>query len=306
MAFPAPVGGRGGVKSVGHNVSDPLRNWDSTPSPLTPTVRHSKIELITQFLEVEKTWSHVKKNPSDSIPKLFRSVASSRKKTFGSETKFGLLIEHAIRAYHAHQVQPVEASSLLSATEQALIDRIEKRVEDMGTQTVERIANLTAKSSFETTYSSIIMEQIYDFIFSKNEPKQRREQIRSAAAQRMRKRFDKEGAEKVSSLIQENKKLETELAETKNVLNMLTQEFEDLDSRHDSIKADLEKQKNETQRITRTALQYQNENAQLHQQLNKQKTEMNELQKKLTHLLENHSRIHNNKKLLEMYEEERR
>lgn len=228
------------------------------------------------------------------------------KKDFGSETKFGLLIEHAIRAYHAHQVQPVEASSLLSATEQALIDRIEKRVEDMGIQTVERIANLTAKSSFETTYNSIIMEQIYDFIFSKNEPKQHREQIRSAAAQRMRKRFDKEGAERVSSLIQENKKLETELAETKNVLNMLTQEFEDLDSRHDSIKADLEKQKNETQRITRTALQYQNENAQLHQQLNKQKTEMNELQKKLTHLLENHSRIHNNKKLLEMYEEERR
>lgn len=45
------------------------------------------------------------------------------KKDFGSETKFGLLIEHAIRAYHAHQVQPVEASSLLSATEQALIDK---------------------------------------------------------------------------------------------------------------------------------------------------------------------------------------
>nr|WGD68561.1 hypothetical protein P5630_00005 [Bacillus subtilis] len=82
------------------------------------------------------------------------------KKDFGSETKFGLLIEHAIRAYHAHQVQPVEASSLLSATEQALIDRIEKRVEDMGKHTVERVGNLIAKSSYETTYSSIVLMTI--------------------------------------------------------------------------------------------------------------------------------------------------
>nr|WGD91518.1 hypothetical protein P5629_00115 [Bacillus subtilis]WGD91534.1 hypothetical protein P5629_00065 [Bacillus subtilis] len=100
------------------------------------------------------------------------------KKDFGSETKFGLLIEHAIRAYHAHQVQPVEASSLLSATEQALIDRIEKRVEDMGKQTVERVGNLIAKSSYETTYSSIMLEQIFDDCFEDYNPKQLREQMR--------------------------------------------------------------------------------------------------------------------------------
>lgn len=47
---PAPLWGvRGGAKSVGHIVSDTLRKGDDTSSPLTPTVRHSKIELITQF-----------------------------------------------------------------------------------------------------------------------------------------------------------------------------------------------------------------------------------------------------------------
>lgn len=128
------------------------------------------------------------------------------KKDFGSEQKFGLLIENAINSYHARQVQPVEASSLLSATEQALIDRIEKRVEDMGKQTVNRIGNLIAKSSYETAFSTIILEQIYGKTDPKN-AKANLEQFRQVATQRMKTRFDKENAERISSLISENQNL---------------------------------------------------------------------------------------------------
>ncbi|ONG67273.1 hypothetical protein BKK42_10040 [Bacillus cereus] len=127
------------------------------------------------------------------------------KKDFGSEQKLGLLIENAIRSYHARQVQPVEASSLLSATEQALIDRIEKRIEEMGKQTVNRVGNLIAKSSYETAFSTIILEQMYNK--TEKNAKTNLEHFRNVAAQRMQTRFDKENAERISSLIAENRNL---------------------------------------------------------------------------------------------------
>lgn len=129
------------------------------------------------------------------------------KKDFGSEQKFGLLIENAIRSYHARQVQPIEASSLLSATEEALIARIEKRVEEMGTKTVNRVGNLIAKSSFETALNSIILEKLYEKQGSKDKAKTELEQFRKIAVGRMKTRLDKESADQITSLIEENQNL---------------------------------------------------------------------------------------------------
>lgn len=149
------------------------------------------------------------------------------KKDFGSEQKFGLLIENAIRSYHARQVQPVEASALLSATEEALLQRIEKQVDEMGVKTVERVANLIAKSSYETTLSNIILEQL----FTRNDKnKSQLETFRSMAAQRMRNRFDKESAEKISSLVAENETYEKkirELEELRDKLNRTVKQREE-------------------------------------------------------------------------------
>ncbi len=135
------------------------------------------------------------------------------KHDFGSDQKFGLLIEHAIRAYHARQVQPVEASSLLSATEQALIDRLEKRVEEMGRRTVERVANLVAKSSYETCLSSIMLEHL--FARGNTNAKGQIETLRKEAAKRMKTRLDKEGAEDAAAAIEENQVLTNELSSLK-------------------------------------------------------------------------------------------
>jgi hypothetical protein len=131
------------------------------------------------------------------------------KKDFGSEQKFGLLIENAIRSYHARQVQPIEASSLLSATEEALIARIEKRVEEMGTKTINRVGNLIAKSSFETALNSIILEKLYEKQGSKDKAKIELEQFRKIAVGRMKTRLDKESADQITSLIEENQNLVT-------------------------------------------------------------------------------------------------
>ncbi|EQM25225.1 MULTISPECIES: hypothetical protein [Bacillati] len=227
------------------------------------------------------------------------------KQDFGSEKKFGLLIENAIRAYHARKVQPVEASSLLSATEQALIDRIEKRVQDMGKQTVERIANLTAKSSFETVYSSIILERIFDSLFNKSNPKQKREEIRGLAAKRMQGRLDKEGAEKISSLIQENKALESECNQIREMLAQMAAQYEELQKLHESLNQKHENQKANTQHYYNRARQIDQEKEELTRQLRNQEKENASLQKKLQFLLDNYSRFKSNRNLIEEYEQGR-
>lgn len=178
------------------------------------------------------------------------------KKDFGSEQKFGLLIENAIRSYHARQVQPVEASSLLSATEQALIDRIEKRVEEMGKQTVNRIGNLIAKSSYETTFSTIVLEQIY----SKTEKnaKTNLEHFRNAAAQRMQTRFDKENAERISSLMAENR---------------------NLIEKHNSMLQDLKEQKQKTSKNADIANRLNDQNNDLTGRLNRTLEQKDDVEK---------------------------
>ncbi|NUJ19683.1 hypothetical protein FKN04_24460 [Bacillus glycinifermentans] len=227
------------------------------------------------------------------------------KQDFGSEKKFGLLIENAIKAYHARKVQPVEASSLLSATEQALIDRIEKRVQDMGKQTVERIANLTAKASFETVYSSIILEQLFDRTFAQQNPKHQREEIRGRAAKRMRDRLDKEGAEQISSLMQENKTLETNLNQVRDALTHMTEQYEVLQNQHQALKQHHAAEKAAAQKYYNSARQLDQEKTQLARQLRDQQREKDELQKKLDFLLNSNNPFKNNKKLLEEYEQGR-
>ncbi|MFD1673675.1 hypothetical protein [Alicyclobacillus fodiniaquatilis] len=153
------------------------------------------------------------------------------KTDYGSETKLGLLIEQAIRAYHARQLTELEASGLISATERALVERLEKRFDEMSQRTVERVGNLIAKSSYETSYSTAIIEDIFTGTYSdKRRARNELETLRKEASQRMRKRFDQEEAEQVASLIvehenvlEENKALQArvnELAERVNQANV--------------------------------------------------------------------------------------
>lgn len=168
------------------------------------------------------------------------------KKDFGSEDKFGLLIENAIRSYHARQVQPVEASSLLSATEEALIGRIEKRIDEMGKKTIERIGNLTAKSSYDTALTSLMIEQIY--IGARGNPKKAKEEINSLkgeAVSRMKNRLDKESAEQISSLLQENANLEKQYNELRETYIEAQKRFKEKEELlQDQMKANDEKSNN--------------------------------------------------------------
>ena len=209
------------------------------------------------------------------------------KKDFGSEQKFGLLIENAIRSYHARQVQPIEASSLLSATEEALIARIEKRVEEMGTKTINRVGNLIAKSSYETAYSTIMLEQLY----KQNGKKEDLDQFRNIAVHRMQSRFDKESANTISSLLEENKRLVTDynqLVREKNALVLQSQE-------HDKQLAYAREKLEETSNILdqRNALirNLTESEKRKKQEVFQSKSTTQELNRKIDHLIDDRERL---------------
>lgn len=174
---------------------------------------------------------------------------------FGSEHKLGLLIEHAIQSYQARQLSELEAAGLISATERALMERLEQRFDEMGKRTIERIANLIAKESYETTYSSLILEQL--LFSSRKDAGQKLGQLHKEAAQRMRRRFDREGAEQTASLMDENDALvekEQEL-EQKNV--ELANKNNDLVTKHrvelERLQEQLKIEREERERISRWA-----------------------------------------------------
>nr|WGD87069.1 hypothetical protein P5656_00090 [Bacillus subtilis] len=228
------------------------------------------------------------------------------KKDFGSETKFGLLIEHAIRAYHAHQVQPVEASSLLSATEQALFQKKKKKPKKKEKKTPERAGNLIPKSSYETTYSSIMLEQIFDDCFEDYNPKQLREQMRGIAAQRMRTRLDKESAQKISSLMQENKNLEVMQEKLINMNNEQQAELEKYKRAYQELRRDYQDVQEESNSRLNQVGNAHLQNDQLLQKVRSLQAESSEYKNQVDFLVANYNRLKSNEKLLEEYKQGRR
>lgn len=197
------------------------------------------------------------------------------KADFGSETKLGVLIEHAIQAYHARQLTELEASGLLSAAERALVERLEKRFDELGKSVVSRVGNLIAKSSFETAYSAIILEEL--FAEGDNRAKIQLEQFRKQAAERLRNRFEIDGADASAALVKENAELsagnaelseklavmEKERAEIIQAGRHLKQTFEQLQGKYTELQSEVreEREKREgIERWTRGLMTYIREN----------------------------------------------
>ncbi|MGR5968969.1 hypothetical protein ACT7C1_15635 [Bacillus paranthracis] len=80
---------------------------------------------------------------------------------FGSEQKFGMLIEHAIKSYNARQIKSTDVEGILSETESALINRLESRFDEMSKRTIERMAGLLFTNTFDTVKQSLLVEQLH-------------------------------------------------------------------------------------------------------------------------------------------------
>ncbi|MFB9757202.1 hypothetical protein [Ectobacillus funiculus] len=203
------------------------------------------------------------------------------KEEYGSDSKKGYVVETALQVYQAHRLRPTEAASILSVTEEKLIDRLDKRFKDIGKDIVERIGNLTAKNAYENCLTSLLVEDVHQKSgFNKVDYEQKRKE----AAARMRNRFDKEGAQELAGVIEENEHLQKVNRDVQERLQRAAVAFEQFKQRIQQLESENEKLKQENQRREQ------------------QEKLLQEWANGLAnHLINNYSRLKNNATLIEEY-----
>lgn len=202
---------------------------------------------------------------SEEVIHLGRSMARTK---YGSEVKLGNLIEEAIMNLSANSEDETRATALLQKTEDKLIKRIsdlfESIFEDLtkrDNKMVERVAGLHAVSAFETCLVELMLKD--RFIKSSND-KARYEELRSAAAARMKDRFLKAGAEQIAELHEQNQALQKRIED----LEALNEELKNVAGQHsislakaneniDSLKSKLSAKEREISMLQQTISEYE-------------------------------------------------
>lgn len=156
----------------------------------------------------------------------------------GSEDKLGNLIEDAIKLMSAQQEDEIRAAALLQTTEEILMRRISDRFDSMfkelmkrENKMVERIAGLQAVSAFETCLVELMFK---DRLVKSQAEKARYEELRSLAANKMKDRLTKAGAEQIAELQEQYEKLIVQY-------NDLVDQYNNILSKHKNLTSEAEK-----------------------------------------------------------------
>lgn len=140
---------------------------------------------------------------------LINKAREVAKEKLGRADRWREIVEEAMTQYFTVELRETDISVLLSKTEQALFDRLYDKIEreftDMTKRTVNRVGNLVAVSSYDTALTAIMVEEL----FKKNHASMYGE-ARKLAAQRMKKRWSKEGADEVQIMVSEKAEAENE------------------------------------------------------------------------------------------------
>lgn len=144
---------------------------------------------------------------------------------YEDEKKWREIVEDALTEYFAKKVNDVDLAALLSKTEQALFDRlynkIEREFDSMTKRTVNRVGNLIAVSSYDTALTAIMVEELFKEKYSSMYY-----EARKLAAERMKKRWSKEGADEIQLIISEKKEAENEARQLRKQVDQLNEALE--------------------------------------------------------------------------------
>lgn len=146
------------------------------------------------------------------------------KEIYGKENKLGYVIDDAIELLYASKTNPVDASKILSVTEERLIDSIDRQVDAMGNRTVERVGNLIAKGTYETHLVSLMVEEIFRRAIGKDW-KYEYQTLRREAAQKMKGQLEKEDATETATLLDDNEELRRKVNELEGQMAEARQYF---------------------------------------------------------------------------------
>lgn len=162
---------------------------------------------------------------------LLRKMA---KKHYGDEKKIGYIVDSAVEAFFLNEMQPIEASRILSVTEERLISQITGTVNQMVHRTVERVASITAKDTYEINLISLMLEEVFRAAAGEGW-KDRYNLLRKEAAQRMKGKLSNEGAEITAQLADENERLRVKVEELTEKVREAQEYFRDRQKREQAL-----------------------------------------------------------------------
>lgn len=167
------------------------------------------------------------------------------------ESKWREIVEEALSDFFAKRVQDVDLASLLSRTEQALFDRLYDKIEreftEMTKRTVNRVGNLVAPSSYDAALTAIMVEEMF-----KERHAKKYAEARKLAGERMRKRWEKEGAGEIALLFKEKQEAEAEANKLRFENEELKSKFKQLNRQYEQVALALENLRREMNDLERS------------------------------------------------------
>lgn len=161
---------------------------------------------------------------------------------YEDEKKWRAVVEDALSEYFTKKINDIDLTALLSKTEQALFDRlygkIEHEFDDMVKRTVNRVGNLVAVSSYDTALTAIMVEELFKEKYSSMYY-----EARKLAAERMKKRWNREGADEVQLMVSEKAEAENEARRLRGQVEQLQQQIQQQEQIIEKAKRMLTEQK---------------------------------------------------------------
>jgi hypothetical protein len=190
-------------------------------------------------------------------PDLIARTKEQARTDYMDEKKWREVVETALTEYFAKRVDDVSLASLLSTTEHALFDRlygkIENEFDDMVKRMTNRVGGLIATSSYDTALTAILLEDLY-----KKSHADRYDDARKLAAERMKSRWKREGADEVQNIIAEKKAAEDEVRKLRAEIERLEEQEKKYHENLTRSKRVIDEMKEEKQQTTATVSDYQN------------------------------------------------
>jgi len=225
------------------------------------------------------------------------------KKKYGKENKVGYVVDEAVKVFFTSDSRPEEASAILSTTEEILISRLDRRMNDIFDQVVNRIGDLYARTSHDSAVSFVMLEDI--FLNSGLGTKEDVGKLRGDASRIMQKRLETVGSGEILEQGKQEFKQGMNTDQAASNDTDIYEEVERLRKENEQIKEEAnsyyEKWKKKNERLTE-------ENEQLRKDVEYLQGENNRLNHwygwhdgLMDHMKDNYSRLKSNAALIDEY-----
>lgn len=155
---------------------------------------------------------------------LLNKMRQEAERQLGDKSRWRELLEEAMKDYLTRQLKDTDIALLLSKTEEALFNRLYNKIEheftDMTRRTVNRVGNLIAVSSYDVALTAIMTEEFFKERYS-----EKYYEARKLAAERMKKRWNREGADEIQLIISEKAEAENEARALREQVEQLKQQI---------------------------------------------------------------------------------